>query len=66
MQEKLKQVYMRNKMKKQHEIYRNPVDTTINSSDFSSEKPRSSLRTSSTSQAKGDFFDQSPQHFSSR
>ncbi|XP_070499391.1 uncharacterized protein [Chironomus tepperi] len=58
MQEKLKEVYMRNKMKKQHEIYRNPANMTL-SSDYSSEKPRSSFRTPGTSQTRSDFFNQS-------
>ncbi|CAG9800826.1 unnamed protein product [Chironomus riparius] len=68
MQEKLKEVYLRNKMKKQHEIYRNPANVTL-SSDFSTEKARSSLRTSGTSQSRSNFFNQSSpivQGFNSR
>ena len=54
MQEKLKEVYLQNKMKKQNEIYRNPANLTL-SSDLSVEKPQSS----STSQSGSDFFNQS-------
>jgi hypothetical protein len=64
MQQKLKEVYVRNKTKKQNEIYRNPANLTL-SSDFSTEKARSSIR---TSQARSDFFNQSSpivQRFSS-
>lgn len=53
MQEKLKEIYVRNQNKRKNEIYRNPANSTVSSgissakTRFDSEESRSSVPTSS-------------------
>jgi len=60
MQKKLKQIYMQNKMNQQGENYQNPENLT-KTSNFSTEKSRSSLKPSSSSRVRSHFFDQHSQ-----